>query len=337
MIIERNFSLLHHHTFHIPVMADYFIEYDSVDELKDILSSAPVKGNKFLQIGGGSNLLFIKDYNGTILHSAIRTIGVVAETEEEVVVRAGSGIIWDDLVAYSVEMGWGGLENLSNIPGEVGASAVQNIGAYGIEVKDVIERVECIETDSLAIRTFRNEECMYGYRSSIFKKEMKGRFIVTAVHFRLQKKPVLHLEYGNLSKALMGVDRPSPKDVREAVIKIRSEKLPDPDFVGNAGSFFMNPVVEKELYDKLKTNYPDIPCYLVDDEHVKIPAAWLIDKCGWKGKSENGATVYEKQCLVLINRNNAKAQDIFSLADKITASVKETFGISIYPEVNFID
>ncbi len=337
MIIERNFSLLHHHTFHIPVMADYFVEYDSVDELRDVLSSAPVKGNKFLQIGGGSNLLFMKDYDGAILHSAIRSIGIVSETENDVVIKVGSGIIWDDLVAYSVKMGWGGLENLSNIPGEVGASAVQNIGAYGREAKDVIERVECIETDSLLIRIFENKECMYGYRSSIFKKEQKGRFIVTAVYFCLQKNPVLHLEYGNLSTALSVVDHPSPKDVREAVIRIRGEKLPDPDFVGNAGSFFMNPVVSMEQYDKLKIDYPDIPCYLVDKEHVKIPAAWLIDKCGWRGKSEGGAAVYEKQCLVLINKNNAKAKDVLSLAGKITASVKGTFGISICPEVNFID
>lgn len=336
MIIERNFSLLQHHTFHIPVMADYFIEYESVDELKEILSSAPVKGNRFLQIGSGSNLLFVKDYDGVILHSAIRSIGIVSEIGDEVILKAGSGIIWDDLVAYSVNMGWGGLENLSNIPGEVGASAVQNIGAYGREAKDVIEKVECIDVDSLSMRVFSNAECVYGYRSSIFKKEMKGRFIVTAVYFRLQKKPVLSLEYGNLSTALSSVSEPLPKDVREAVIKIRSEKLPDPDFMGNAGSFFMNPIVPKAQYDKIKAYYPDIPCYPINSEYVKVPAAWLIDKCGWRGKSEGGAAVYEKQCLVLVNKNNAKAQDVLSLARKITVSVKEVFGIDIYPEVNFI-
>ena len=193
MIIEQHFSLLQHHTFHIPATADYFIEYESVEELKEALSLPIVKRNKFLQIGGGSNLLFTQDYHGVILHSAIRSIGVVSETADEVVVKAGAGIVWDDLVAYSVEMGWGGLENLSNIPGEVGASAVQNMGAYGREAKDTIEQVECIDVESLCMRIFDNAQCMYGYRSSIFKKEMKGRFIVTAVFFRLQKKPILHL------------------------------------------------------------------------------------------------------------------------------------------------
>lgn len=337
MIIEQHFSLLQHHTFHIPAMADYFIEYESVEELKEALSLPVVRGNKFLQIGGGSNLLFTRDYRGAILHSVIRSIGVVSETADEVVVKVGSGIVWDDLVAYSVEMGWGGLENLSNIPGEVGASAVQNIGAYGREAKDTIEKVECIGVESLCMRVFDNAECMYGYRSSIFKKEMKGRFIVTAVYFRLQKKPILHLEYGNLSTALSSLENPTPKDVREAVIKIRSEKLPDPDFVGNAGSFFMNPVVPTEQYEKIKADYPGIPSYPAEPGYVKIPAAWLIDQCGWKGKTEGGAAVYEKQCLVLINQNHAKARDVLSLAEKITTSVKKQFGITIHPEVNFID
>lgn len=337
MIIERNFSLLQHHTFHIPATADYFIEYESVEELKEVLSLPIVKGNKFLQIGGGSNLLFTQDYHGAILHSAIRSIGVVSETAEEVIIKVGAGIVWDDLVAYSVKMGWGGLENLSNIPGEVGASAIQNIGAYGREAKDTIEQVECIDVESLCMRVFDNAECMYGYRSSIFKKEMKGRFIVTAVFFRLQKKTILHLEYGNLSTVLSSLKEPSLQDVRDAVIKIRSEKLPDPDLVGNAGSFFMNPIIPVGQYEKIKANYPDIPSYPAGPGQIKVPAAWLIDRCGWKGKAEGGAAVYEKQCLVLINQDHAKAQDVLSLAEKITISVKNRFGITIHPEVNFID
>lgn len=218
----------------------------------------------------------------------------------------------------------------------MGASAIQNIGAYGVEVKDIIHEVKAVDVETCESRTFRNAECRYGYRSSVFKHDWKGRYIVTSVVYRLQKSPELHLDYGNLRASLPGDDI-SIADVRKAVIEIRRSKLPEPDEYGSAGSFFMNPVIPTEQYEKLKSSYPDMPHYVVDDMHVKVPAGWLIDRCGWKGKSFGGAAVYEKQCLVLINKNNAKPNDVVALAEMIRKSVSDTYGIVINPEVNYIE
>ena len=335
--IEENYFIQALHTFRMPVYTRWFVEYDQVDDLVSLLHSDLLKHHPFLPMGGGSNLLFVHEhYNGVLLHSAIRTVDLLSESDSEVLDKVGAGVVWDDFVARCVAQGWGGAENLSYIPGEVGASAVQNIGAYGVEVKDIIAEVETLEIATGQPRIFQNAECEYGYRSSIFKHALKGKYIVTAVTYRLQKHPQLHLDYGNLRSSLSG-DHITIADVRRAVIDIRRSKLPEPDEYGSAGSFFMNPVIPVEQYEQLKVRFPDMPHYVVDEAHVKVPAGWLIDRCGWKGKEEGGAAVYEKQCLVLINKHNARPDDVVRLAEKIKRSFQETYGITINPEVNYIE
>lgn len=337
MKIRKDYSLLPHNTFGMDVKASLFIEYDSVEELKDILCRYPLEAGPWLHIGGGSNLLFTGDYPGIILHSAIRGYEVVEENAGEVVVRVGAGEVWDDFVAYTVSQGWYGAENLSLIPGEVGASAVQNIGAYGVEAKDLIVEVETVGVTTGKERVFRNEECGYAYRESVFKLSLKRQYIVTHVSFRLKKTPAYHLDYGNvraeLEKRGCALTLAS---VREGIIKIREGKLPDPKVQGNAGSFFMNPIVPREQFEALQKAYPQMPHYEVDAGRVKIPAAWMIDQCGWKGKSLGRAGVHDKQALVLVNRGGATGAEVIRLSEEIRKSVMEKFGISIMPEVNFI-
>ncbi len=335
--ITENYAICKRHTFRMPITARWFVEYDTVADLKELLQSDLLRNHPFFPIGGGSNLLFTSEcYDGVLLHSAIRGIEVVGESDAEVWVKAGAGVDWDEFVAWSVSQGWGGAENLSYIPGEVGASAVQNIGAYGVEVKDIIEWVEVVEIATGQVCRLANANCQYGYRSSLFKHAWKGKYIVTAVVYRLQKNPVLHLDYGNLRQALPEGEV-TIADVRRAVIGIRRSKLPEPDELGSAGSFFMNPVIPVEQYEALKNRYPDMPHYPVDEAHVKVPAGWLIDRCGWKGKTHGGAGVYEKQCLVLVNRGHARPNDVIELAEMICQSVMETYGIAIHPEVNYIN
>ncbi len=328
----NDYSLLKHNTFGMDVRAERFIEYVSEEELISILPL--LHEHRFLHIGGGSNILFCGNYDGIILHSAIAGISVVAEDEASVSVKVGAGVQWDDFVSYAVEKGWSGAENLSLIPGEVGASAVQNIGAYGVEAKDLIENVETIDLTDGTRRVFLNAECVYGYRKSIFKNELKGRYAVTYVTYRLSKVFQPKIDYGNVREKLLGKEL-TPENVRNAVIDIRQSKLPDPEVTGNAGSFFMNPVVSLEKYEALKTENPDMPHYIVDGG-VKIPAGWLIEKCGWKGKSLGRAGVCPNQALVLINLGGATGSDIVALSNAVCQSVSEKFGISISPEVNII-
>lgn len=330
--IEDNYSLLSHNTFGMNVTAKRFVEYATEEELKEVI---PSLSGDVLHIGGGSNLLFKGDYDGTILHSAIRGIEVEDETDDEVLVRVGAGVVWDDFVAYAVERGWGGIENLSLIPGEVGASAVQNIGAYGVEAKDVIVLVEGIELTSGQKRYFGTIECDYAYRRSIFKTYLKGKYAVTYVTYRLQKHPVLKLEYGNIKAVLGDSGDKTIADVRQAIIDIRNAKLPDPKVMGNAGSFFMNPVVSREKFLALQKDYPQMPYYEVEGG-VKIPAGWMIDQCGWKGKSMGRAGVHDKQALVLVNLGGATSEEIIALCDAVCKSVMEKFGIDIHPEVNLV-
>lgn len=319
------------------VKAAVFIEYSSVDELKRVLQQENFSEGEWLHIGGGSNLLFTGNYAGMILHSVIKGYEVVEDTDEYVYVRAGAGEVWDDFVAYTVNEGWYGAENLSLIPGEVGASAVQNIGAYGMEAKDLIVKVEALEVATGKECTFTNADCRYAYRESIFKKEWKARYIITYVTYRLKKRPTFHLEYGNVKGELekLGCE-PTLRNVREVIIRIREAKLPDPKVQGNAGSFFMNPVIPRMQYESLLAKYPDMPHYKVDEEWVKVPAAWMIDRCGWKGKRMGNAGVHDKQALVLVNCGGATGQEIIALSQRIQQSVFETFGIAIVPEVNFI-
>ena len=337
MNIQHNYPLLAHNTFGMDVEASVFVEYESVTELKEILLHQLCPEGKWLHIGGGSNLLFTGDFDGMILHSAIKGFEVVSENEDEVLVRAGAGEVWDDFVAYTVEKGWYGAENLSLIPGEVGASAVQNIGAYGVEAKDLIVKVDTLEVETGKERVFGNEECGYAYRESVFKHALKGKYIVTYVTYRLSKHPSYRLDYGNVRAELekRGCEL-TLENVRRTIIDIRESKLPDPKVQGNAGSFFMNPIVPRPLFEELQGKYPSMPFYEVDAERVKIPAAWMIDQCGWKGKQLGRAGVHNKQALVLVNCGGATGQEIIALSEEIQRSVLDKFGVRISPEVNFI-
>ncbi len=331
-----NYSLLPYNTFGIDVKAASFIEYSSVEDLKNILSRDAFVSRPFLHIGGGSNLLFTTDYAGTILHSQMKGMEVVAEEGDSVYIRVSSGVVWDDFVAYCVSQGWGGAENLSLIPGEVGASAVQNIGAYGVEAKDLISQVETVEVATGSDRTFTNEDCCFSYRQSIFKNELKGRYIVTYVTYRLSKNPVFNLEYGNIRAELGKYGEVNLYTIRQSLIAIREDKLPDPKVEGNAGSFFMNPIIPRAQFEALQKVYEKMPFYVVDEERIKVPAGWMIDQCGWKGKVLGRVGVHNKQALVLVNKGGATGQDVIELSKAVQAAVKDKFGIEIRPEVNFI-
>lgn len=321
-------------TFGIDVSASSFFEYHSEDELQKKIETGVIS-MPYLHIGSGSNLLFIKDYEGTVLHSRITEIEVIAENENQVSVRVGAGMIWDDFVAYCVGKGWYGLENLSLIPGEVGASAVQNIGAYGVEVKDFITSVDTISIFGKK-RVFQTRECEYAYRKSIFKRpEMKSVF-VTYVTFCLSKKESYTLDYGTIRQELTKYSIVDLETLRRVIIEIRESKLPDPKILGNAGSFFMNPIVSRVQFEELQRQFPSMPHYDIDEERVKIPAGWMIDQCGWKGKALGPAAVHDKQALVLVNLGGATGSDIVALSDAVRASVYEKFRIEIFPEVNFI-
>lgn len=344
----RNHSLKEHNTFGISAVCDRFVEFDTESELRQLLRRERFAKQQepLLILGGGSNLLLTGNFHGTVLHSAIVGIenvtefisGTSDESSSDILVRVGSGVVWDDFVAKCVECGWHGAENLSLIPGEVGASAVQNIGAYGVEAKDIIERVEALEVDTGEPVVFENADCGYGYRQSRFKGEWKDKYVVTHVTYRLSSVFTPKLDYGNIRSALAerGIDIPTPKQLRETIIDIRQAKLPDPKVLGNGGSFFMNPVVGRAKYEELAALYPAMPHYVVDADHVKIPAGWMIDQCGWKGRRLGRAGVHEKQALVLVNLGGATGQDVVSLCEAIRHDVMEKFGIEIRPEVNIV-
>ncbi|MDD4972069.1 MAG: UDP-N-acetylmuramate dehydrogenase [Paludibacter sp.] len=336
MILKEQISLLPYNTFGIDAKADYFIEYDSASDLQAVLQSAIVKNNRTLHIGGGSNLLFMNDFKGVILHSAIHSVEKIGEEDDSVLLEVGSRVNWDDFVGYCVDNGWGGVENLSLIPGEVGAAAVQNIGAYGVEVQEVIVEVNAVDVETAELRTFKNEECRYGYRDSVFKNELKGQYIITSIVFRLDKKPVYRLNYQHLEEEVLKTGELNLQNIRKTIIHIRETKLPDPKILGNAGSFFMNPVIPKQQFETLHANYPHIPHYYVSETEEKVPAAWLIDQCGWKGKHIGNAGVHDKQALVLVNLGGATGAEIVHLAEQIQQSVKDKFGIVLKPEVNYI-
>ena len=323
-------------TFGIPAHARVYAEYTSLEELRALLQT--YKSERLLHIGAGSNLLFTKDFDGVVLHSCICFARALEEDAEGVNIEVGAGIVMDDLIAQVADMGLYGLENLSHIPGEVGASAVQNVGAYGVEAKDVIREVRAVAVESGEECVFSNADCHFGYRDSIFKNEWKGQYIITSVVFHLSKQPQPHLDYGNLRQALAGKE-PTPMNIREAVIAIRKQKLPEPEELGSAGSFFKNPIITHEHFQTIlqqehKTE-AEIPHFETADG-IKIPAAWLIEQCGWKGKRQGGAQVYEKQPLVIVNTGNATAQDIITLAAEITESIAQRFQITLHPEVNYI-
>jgi UDP-N-acetylmuramate dehydrogenase len=337
MRIEENYSLLAYNTFHLPVKARWFMEYENEEELGHILRDEYFQECISLHIGCGSNLLFINDYRGIILHSQIKGIQLIEEDEDTVLLRIGAAEIWDDVVAHAVSKSWGGIENLSGIPGEAGAAAIQNIGAYGVEIKDVIERVETYNQLSFGKRTFTKEECQYDYRYSFFKNEHNEPHIVTHILIRLNKKPAYMLQYGKLKETLANYPAISLAHIREAVIAIRKEKLPDPEVIGNAGSFFTNPLISQQHFDKLKVPYPAMPSYPASNNRIKIPAAWLIEQCGFKGKSHGQVGVYDKHALVLTNSGDANGHEIALVAESIRSAVKERFDIELFPEVKYID
>lgn len=332
MIDQENYSLLRHNTFGIDAKCKRFIEYSSVEEAQQVARTITNADRPLLILGGGSNLLLTGDYNGTVLHSGIRFL----EQTDECHVRCGSGFIWDDVVDYCVANNLYGAENLSIIPGEVGASAVQNIGAYGAEAKDLIECVEAVEIETGQICRFTNTECAYSYRQSKFKHAWKNRFLITAVTYKLSKTYNPKLDYGNIRVALAakGIDNPTAMQLRETIIDIRNAKLPDPKVLGNAGSFFMNPVVPTHKYNQLAQQYVGMPHYTIDSEYEKIPAGWLIEQCGWKGKALGRAAVHDKQALVLVNRGGATGSEVVHLCETIQHDVRQKFGIDIKPEVN---
>ena len=333
----QHYSLLHHNTFGIEASCRRFIEFDTTDELQQMLSSLTQSDDPIMSLGEGSNLLLTKDYNGTILHSNIQFIDIQIENQQAVV-RSGSGVVWDDLVAACVEQGAYGMENLSLIPGTVGAAAVQNIGAYGVEVKDFIHSISAVEIATGQTVTFLNADCEYAYRHSKFKTEWKNQYVIASVEFRFDSTFHPHLDYGNIRAELErnGISQPTPHQLRQAIIAIRQAKLPNPKIEGNAGSFFMNPIVDREKYESLASQYPQMPHYTIDESHEKIPAGWMIDQCGWKGRSIGPVGVHDKQALVLVNRGGATGGDVVRLCQAIQEDVLSRFGIVIKPEVNIL-
>lgn len=333
--IHYLYPLLKHNTFGVDVKAAQFVEFDSEDDLVKYISSGihtPV-----LTIGAGSNLLFLNDFNGVILHSRIMGTEVILESDSEVLLRVGSGMNWDNLVAYTVEKGWQGLENLSAIPGEVGASAVQNVGAYGVEAGELIECVDAVSLSDGSKRSFSRDECCYSYRNSIFKMEEKGKYVITYVTYRLRKIAKYSLDYANLREMVAAKGVPSPLLIRDVVKGIRAAKLPDTNEFGSAGSFFMNPVVSCEQAAELAIQYPQMPQFDTADGKKKLSAAWLIDACGWKGKKVRNVGAFHTQPLVIVNYGGATGQDILDLSLQIVVSVKEKFGVTLTREVNVIE
>lgn len=339
MLTYHNYSLAHHNTFGISIRCERFIEYTSTQELEEVLAELRATGQPWLHIGGGSNLLFTADFSGTILHSALSDIEVQSLNDQEVLVTVGAGMVWDDFVAWTLRKGFYGLENLSLIPGETGASAVQNIGAYGTEACNHIHQVHTLEAATGNARTFSAEECHYAYRHSIFKGELKGKYVVTAVTYKLQREyqPVLsytgllrELERRHIQPGTLTAD-----ELRRVIIEIRRAKLPDPQQTGSAGSFFMNPIVSQATYAQLSAIYPDMPHHPAPGG-VKLSAGWLIEKAGWKGRSMGQAGVHDQQALVLVNLGGATGEDIMRLAERIQMDVANQFHIQLQPEVIYV-
>ncbi len=337
MHIEENKNLKAYNTFGIEAIAPYFCEVYTVKELQEIFRNEKFRDMPLLILGGGSNILFTKDPEGLVVSNKIEGISLIEEDEQHVVVKAGAGVVWHDFVLHTIAQGWGGLENLSLIPGTTGAAPMQNIGAYGVEIKDTFLELEAIKRADGSLHTFTNEDCCFGYRSSVFKTTEKDKYVIATVTFRLTKQPVFNTSYGAIQETLDagGITELSLKAVSDAVISIRQSKLPDPKVTGNAGSFFKNPVIDEALFNRLKEKYPAVPSYPQADG-IKIPAGWLIEQAGWKGYRRGNAGVHDKQALVLVNHGGANGEEIRQLAEDIQASVMEKFGVELETEVNFV-
>ncbi len=338
MQVQQNFLLKKYNTFGIEVYAKYFAEFDSINVLQEVLPSIASGNFPILILGGGSNILFTKNFEGLILKNELRGISVIKEDDEFVYVQAGAGENWHQFVLYCLQKNLSGVENLSLIPGNVGASPMQNIGAYGVEIKDVFYELEAFHLKEKTGTRFDSIACEFGYRDSIFKRRYKDQFAILNVTFRLNKKPQYNISYGAIEQELkqMGVQELSIHAISQAVINIRSSKLPDPTVIGNAGSFFKNPEVSLQKLHELKRNYPEIISYPLPNGNVKLAAAWLIDQCGWKGYRKGDAGCYAKQALVLVNYSNASGKEIYELSEKIKISVMQKFNIDLEREVNII-
>lgn len=334
--IKENHPLIDYNTFHVAANARYFIEVNDESSVRDFLNTGSYTSLPVFVLGGGSNVLFTKDYPGTIIHPLIRGIEVAGEKASEVKLKVGAGENWDDFVRYCVDHNLGGIENLSWIPGFVGASPVQNIGAYGTEIKDNIEKVEGYLIGTCKKFSLHARDCKFAYRDSIFKNELKGKVIITHVTYRLTREPVFNITYPDLQKEMEVYSDATLQNIRQAIIKIRKFKLPEPSDIGNAGSFFKNPVLTNDRVTELKRFYPGIPVYAIDDSTSKISAAWLIEQSGWKGKNYGNAGTHKRQPLILINRGNATGLEILQCALKIQKAVMNNFGVKLEMEVNII-
>lgn len=336
MNIVENHSLKKLNTFGLDVNARFYTEINSIDQISEIIEKEKFKNTPKLILGGGSNILFTHDFNGLVVRMLIKGIEEISCDDTTVVLKAGAGEVWDDLVKYCVERNYSGIENLSLIPGTVGASPIQNIGAYGSELKDVFVKLEGINLDNGNLETYNNDECKFGYRDSIFKHELKNKFIISSVFIRLARKLELNIEYEALKKELIGkdLDKLKVKDVSETVKRIRRSKLPDTEILGNAGSFFKNPEIIEEHFSSLKLKYPEIIGYQAKNGKIKVPAGWLIQKSGWKGKRIGNVGSYEQQALVLVNYGGASGKEVYDLSQTIINDVDEKFGIKLEREVN---
>lgn len=331
--MKENISLKELHTFGLAVNAAQYTLVETEEELQELLP-LPVE---HLILGGGSNMLFTKDFEGLVVHNKIRGIELIEEDDQTVLIRVGGGEVWHQLVLWCIEKGYAGLENLSLIPGSVGAAPIQNIGAYGVELKDVFDRLEAINLSTGDLETLYVQDCAFGYRDSLFKRKAKGKYFITRVLLRLSKQADFNVSYGAIQQVLENSKTPlSIRSISNTVIQIRTQKLPDPKEIGNSGSFFKNPIVANSKVKEAQKKYPSIPVYPMDDHHSKLAAGWLIDQLGWKGYRKGDAGVHKQQALVLVNYGNAKGSEIWELAQEIQASVYEKFGILLEPEVNIL-
>jgi len=334
--MEHNYSLQPFNTFGIDVKAKHFASFSNTIELQNQLNSFPQE--ELLILGGGSNMLFTQDFNGLVLRNEIKGIELLEQNENQVVVKAGAGENWHSFVQHCIANNWAGLENLSLIPGSVGASPMQNIGAYGVEIKDVFHELSAYHIKSGEIHKFNKEQCEFGYRESVFKRALKNQYIITDVTFALAKNPVLQTSYGAIQQELdvKGIVQPTIKDISDAVIAIRQSKLPDPKILGNAGSFFKNPVIDLTTFEKIKAQHPNVAHYIISETEVKLAAGWLIENAGLKGYRQGSCGVHEKQALVLVNYGGSQGQQIFDLSTHIIQTIESQFGVKLEREVNII-
>ena len=338
MNIIENYPLLKLNTFGVDVKAKYFTSINTINELIEATKTNVFKDLELLILGGGSNILFTKDFDGLVILNNIKGKEIISQNQQSIFLKIGAGENWHELVMYCVDNGWGGIENLSLIPGNTGTAPMQNIGAYGVEIKETFLELEALEISSGKIVKFNNSDCEFGYRESVFKNKMKNQYIILNITLELKKNPVLNINYGDVKAILesQNIKNPAIKEVSNAIIRIRQSKLPDPKKIGNSGSFFKNPLVSLNQLELIKKNYPNVVNYEINENEFKIAAGWLIERAGWKGKKFNNYGIHEKQALVLVNYGLANGMDIFELSEKIILDIKDKFGITLEREVNII-